>query len=169
MTTETDHARQQAEAQLEHIRQLMEWLEHANECQDYDACIWSNQQVAEYDAGKFGAHDPEQAQQAIHEHPLSVEVRGGWRMLNAPEGETPSEFRILLCTGKPAVRIIGELNEYGEPESARIEYQDWNTPWTEYSNALSISWSDGRYHYGIDKAKPQNHLLRYSQQFYFGS
>jgi hypothetical protein len=30
-------------------------------------------------------------------------------------------------TGGPAVRITGDLADYGEPETASIEYQDWFT------------------------------------------
>jgi hypothetical protein len=43
----------------------------------------------------------------------------------------PAEFTILLATGGPACRLIGDLNEHGEPENVRIEGQDWGTPWTE--------------------------------------
>lgn len=64
-----------------------------------------------------------------------------------------AEYRILLCTGGPAVRIIGELGKYAEPETARIEYQDWDTPWEEYV---------------ITNAKDQEALLTYCRQFYFG-
>lgn len=39
-------------------------------------------------------------------------------------------FMILLGTGGPAMRIIGELNEYGEPITAKYQYQDWFTEWT---------------------------------------
>jgi hypothetical protein len=43
-----------------------------------------------------------------------------------------SEFCILLCTGGPAARILGELDEHGEPYRAWMEYQDWGTPWTQF-------------------------------------
>jgi hypothetical protein len=43
----------------------------------------------------------------------------------------PAEFCILLCTGGPAVRIVGDLNR-GEPSNPRVEHQDWGTPWTEF-------------------------------------
>ena len=46
---------------------------------------------------------------------------------------TPEEFEILLCTGGPACRIVGDLDESCQPSSARIEHQDWGTPWTELS------------------------------------
>lgn len=74
--------------------------------------------------------DQEQIQDRILETPLSVEVRSGWYTPgNTPE---PEEYQILLCTGGPAVRIVGALDSYGTPADARLEYQDWGTEWTEY-------------------------------------
>lgn len=71
----------------------------------------------------------EDAEQRIHEDALSIEVRSGWTV---PGGEMEAEeFNILLTTGGPAVRIIGELRD-GEPYRAWLEVQDWGTPWTEY-------------------------------------
>ena len=59
---------------------------------------------------------------------------------------------ILLCTGGPAVRIVGDLNEHGEPDTARIEYQDWFTYWER----LPI------------KREQEDLLLDYARCFYFG-
>src|SRR6266550_2746661 len=72
--------------------------------------------------------DREAAQTAIYEDPLAVEVRSDWHTVGA-EPAGASEFKIDLCTGGPAVRIIGELNRYDEPESASVEYSDWFSPW----------------------------------------
>ena len=86
----------------------------------------------------------------IQESPLSVEVRSGW----ASPGETmeAEEFCVLLSTGGPALRIRGELDgQYKQPRHARLEYQDWGTPWTEYHGE------------GCD----QDDLLTFAQQFYF--
>ena len=92
----------------------------------------------------------ESVMQAIQEDPLSVEVRSDW--YTPGEGDnSPSEFCILLCTGGPAVRIIGDLDHTGEPARPRLQYQDWGTPWIELIN-------------GVDR----NALLTYCQQFYFG-
>lgn len=77
--------------------------------------------------------DRDEAEQRIQEDPLSVEVRGDWHTPGDSDSE-PTEFRILLATGGPAVRIIGELNN-GEPSSARLQVQDWFTPWTDYLEA----------------------------------
>ena len=75
------------------------------------------------------------AREAIQNDPLEVMVRSDWT--TPGEDLTPSEFTILLCTGGPAVRIMGELNQQGEPDRAWLEYQDWGTPWTRYYGAES--------------------------------
>lgn len=91
----------------------------------------------------------ETARQAIAEDPLEVSVRTGWY---APGTENPEaeEFMILLGTGGPATRIVGDLGQHGEPESARLECQDWGHPWTEY--------------FGTD----EDVLLEYARNFFFG-
>lgn len=96
-----------------------------------------------------GCKDQDEARERIEQGPLEVSIRSDWY---AP-GETPepSEFRILLCTGGPAVQIKGELDDYKQPTRAWLEYQDWFQPWTEY---VEEGASDV--------------LLEYAQQFYFG-
>jgi hypothetical protein len=126
-----DRAEDQAAAQLESICEMMAALDAA--CNDDD------------DKAR------EEAEQTIHEDPLSVQVREGWK--NPGVVGTPEEFEILLCTGGPAVRIIGDLNEHMEPDNPRLEYQDWFTPWVEYR---------------IADEKKRNALLEYCRQFYFG-
>ena len=93
----------------------------------------------------------EDAEQAIDNDPLSVQVRSGW--YTPGEGSPdPEEFEILLCTGGPAVRIRGELGMHLEPYRAWIEYQDWFTPWTEL----------------VDRPIETSTLLAYCQRFYYG-
>jgi hypothetical protein len=49
------------------------------------------------------------------------------------EDSTPAEYQILLSTGGPALRIVGELSKHGEPEGEPVlQWQDWGTPWTTY-------------------------------------
>jgi hypothetical protein len=144
---ETLHWRSQADAQLASIREMVEALKAAEASDDDDA--------------------REEAERAIHEDALSVEARTGWLTLenwnnlkNPPRNRerfdtlAPSEFRILLCTGGPAVQIIGELSEHGEPEAEKIQLQgqDWFQPW---QNAV-ISDEDRQV------------LARYAQCFHFG-
>lgn len=88
--------------------------------------------VAALNAAEHGSPAWEDAEQAIRDDPLSIQVRTDWHDVVAAPDETPAtEFNILLCTGGPAVRLIGELTTYGEPDSVRVEVQDWGTPWTE--------------------------------------
>ena len=75
------------------------------------------------------------AREAIYISPLSVQVRSDWT--TPGEDLTPSEFMILFCTGGPSVRMMGELNQHGEPDRAWLEYQDWSTPWTHYCGTES--------------------------------
>jgi hypothetical protein len=91
----------------------------------------------------------EEARQAIEEDPLSLQVRSGW--VSPGEPMTAEEFELLLGTGGPAVRIIGELDSHGEPDRARLQTQDWFTPWTDYFGAS------------------QDTLLAYCRCFYFAS
>ena len=129
MTTETKdkRAEEQARAQLDSIVKMVGALESGEE---------------------IDGQDP---QDRIQEDPLSVEVRTDWHSVGA-EDTKPTDYNILLCTGGPACRIIGELDEYGQPDSAQIEYQDWFTPWERY---FDITHEEGEA------------LLTYAQQFYF--
>jgi hypothetical protein len=91
----------------------------------------------------------DEARERILEDALSVQVRSGW---TDPGAEfEPYEFEILLCTGGPAVRIMGELDEHNQPSRAWIEYQDWGTPWTHFHEKHTT-----------------DSILTYCQQFYFG-
>ena len=127
--TEENHALQQAKSQLGYIKELVEKLRADR------------------------SNDESSAYEQINEHPLEVAVRSGWHSPGSPDNEhTPSEYLILLCTGGPAVRIIGELDEHKSPITARIEYQDWGTPWMNYM--LTSDETDA--------------VLEYANVFYFG-
>jgi len=92
--------------------------------------------------------DEDEARQVIQEDPLEVQVRSDWT--NPGEPLEAGEFMILLCTGGPAVRIVGELNRLGRPRRAWLEYQDWGTPWAQWFGASSDT------------------LCEYAANFYFG-
>ena len=98
-------------------------------------------------AGDCENHDD--AHERVNEDALTVEVRNHWHTPGADDTK-PTDFRILLCTGGPAVQIRGEIDEHGEPERAWLEYQDWGTQWTRYFDAS------------------QDTLLQYARCFYFG-
>lgn len=99
---------------------------------------WANENGEEFaelrdDAGD--CEDEDDARQHISEDPLEVTVRSGW--VSMGDEMEADEFQILLCTGGPAVRIMGELDHHGTPCRAWMEYQDWGTPWTQYFGAES--------------------------------
>lgn len=161
MTTE-NHAKEQAAAQLSSIRDMLAALnvdydrleELRNErdtLSEEELRNWPDSgELSELEDAAGDCESQEDAQQRIHEDPLSVQVRSGW--YNPAEHQpAPEEFEILLCTGGPAVRIMGELNEYCQPTRAYMQYQDWGTPWTDY------------FEDGVAAA-----CLEYAQQFYFG-
>lgn len=104
-----DNAYKQAIAQMESISDMMRRYREAQEIEGYAAM--------------------EAVEDEIMNDPLEISVRSLWTPLGMPM--EADEFRILLCTGGPAVQIVGVLDEhgsiYGQP---RLEYQDWFTPWT---------------------------------------
>lgn len=125
---------------------------------DYDAethvqLLWDErpecEELAELETAAGECGDVESAQLRIQEDALEVTVRSDWY----PAGDESSgatEFCILLTTGGPAVRIMGELDN-GSPSRAWLEVQDWGTPWTHYRE-------DGL----------SDVLLAYAGCFYFG-
>jgi len=126
---DNERAREQAEIQLESVIEMVRALEAAEKTDNDDT--------------------REEALQAISEDPLEVSIRSGWY---APgTGHEAHHYKILLCTGGPAVRIIGELTEHDEPGNAQLEYQDWFTPWIEYPL----------------NDEQQNFLVKYASCFYF--
>ena len=143
----------QAQAQLDCIYEMvqayeMDWVrleelrENADELDEEDTLELGelNQIAGDYE-------DQDDVIGAMIDNALSCEVRSGWTV--SPEGLTAEEFRIVLCTGGPHVEIMGELNEFKEPDRAWIQFTDWGTPMTTLV-------SDGEA------------LLTYCQRFYFG-
>ena len=112
--------------------------------------------LSDLDVSKYGNY-ADALQEAVtvyaQEMPLSIQVRSGW---HSP-GETfeSAEFEILLSTGGPACRILGELDRGSVAWQAGcrpiLQHQDWFKPWTESS-------------YNIDT----NALLWFCEQFYYG-
>lgn len=155
MTNRTeDRAEEQAAAQYSSIVDMLaavecdyDRLEELRDTDPEDLTDEDREELAELEAAAGDCTDEDDARQRISEDPLSVEVRSDW----ASPGEelTAGEFQILLCTGGPAVRIVGELDR-GEPCRAWLEYQDWGTPWTQYFGASSDT------------------LCQYASHFFFG-
>uniref|UniRef100_A0A6M3K0F1 Uncharacterized protein n=1 Tax=viral metagenome TaxID=1070528 RepID=A0A6M3K0F1_9ZZZZ len=101
----TDHARDQAKAQLESIQEMVRALDAEND------------------------GEREKAELRIQEDAWKVAVRADWHQPG--EGGAYDEYMILLCTGGPACRIKGALSA-NAPMSAIIEYQNWGAPWEKY-------------------------------------
>lgn len=159
MTIETvSHAAEQASAQYQTIVDLlaavgMDWARYdellEQDIADMSSDEWDERSTMEDIALAADVTSEDEARERIIENALEVTVRSDW---TAPgETLTPSEFCVLLCTGGPAVRIVGDLDSYGEPCRAWIEYQDWGTPWTQWFDA------------------DQDVLVRYASFFYFGA
>jgi len=129
---------------LDELRELKNGAADDGEPMDDDDV----QELQELETAAGDCTDQDDAQQRIYDDPLEVQVRSDWT--NPGEDLTPSEFCILLCTGGPAVRIVGELSERGEPCRAWLEYQDWGTPWTHFVGADSDT------------------LVRYASNFFAG-
>jgi len=126
---EDTHALDQAKAQLLSIIEMVQALADAD---DDDA--------------------RDEARQHIQEDPLCVEVRTGWIAAGSLDTASPEEYRILLCTGGPAVQIIGALDQDNQPETATLQYQDWFIPWADYKAT----------------AVETEALLIYAREFYYG-
>ena len=111
-TTKTNHALNNAIGHIESMVEDFKKDQQLQESNDY------NQQ--------------DELRESILNSALSVEFRSGW--YSSPESITdlrPEEFKILLSWGGPALRIIGELDDYG-PVNPKLQYQDWGTLWTDF-------------------------------------
>jgi hypothetical protein len=131
---ETNHAIENAKGWTASIVELVEKLNLARDEDDSDKI--------------------EEIEQEIHEGPLSLQVRGGWYQPgDESKGGGAEEFELLLSTGGPALRLIGELDEYGQPfGKVRLQWQDWFTPWTEHETTTDENVA----------------LYTYANCFYFG-
>jgi hypothetical protein len=133
-----ERAKAQAGAQLASIEELVTCLKHAEEC-------------ANTTCGADCPHDVDEARDVIIGDAPDVQVRGEWHTPGAVDGAAPYEYKILLCWGGPSVQIIGTLDEHNQPDSARLQYQDWFTEWMDYPL----------------KEEEEETLRTYAQQFYF--
>lgn len=147
LAAETDrlaNAKAEGQAQFDSIREMVEELERA-------------------ESGDNNWKDAEEARERILEDALSVEIRSGWYVPGSRDADTrPAEYRILLCTGGPAVQIVGTLSEYGEPVTTVMQVQDWFTPWTDFEPHFVGG------HYTTDADSVRDTLLAYARCFYFG-
>ena len=108
-TTKTNHALNNAIGHIQNMVKDFKKDQQLQESNDY------NQQ--------------DELRESVLNSALSVEFRSGW-CSSLDEQLVPQEFKILLTWGGPALRIIGELDNYG-PVNPKLQYQDWGTPWTD--------------------------------------
>jgi hypothetical protein len=116
MTATASHAVENGQAWLETITDQLARLKAA--CRDSDDAY-------------------ETIREEILESPLSVQVRSDWQPMGQPL--QASQFCILLSTGGPGLRIVGDLGLYNCPENSRLEIQDWGTPWQELPQAANAA------------------------------
>ena len=114
---EKDTAKSQARAQIDTLCEMMETYEAT---QEEGSALYEGQRV-----------EREDMEEIIEGDALSVEVRSDWH--TPGQEEEAIEFSILLCTGGPAVRIVGNLGQHNTPETAVVQYQDWFTKWENYT------------------------------------
>lgn len=93
----------------------------------------------------------EKIRERINELPLSVQVREDWHDVG-DKGEV-AEFNVLLSTGGPALRIVGDLDQNNCPADPKLQWQDWGTPWTDYDSDLedsadALQWFVEQFYYG---------------------
>jgi hypothetical protein len=122
------HAKEQGQAQYDSIREMV--------------------------AGLSDEKESDRAHEAIMHDPLSVLVRPGWHE-PGKDADQPEEFEILLCTGGPAVRLIGTLDNDGEPDRVHMQVQDWFKPWTDFEPVAG-------------NMNAEDILLTYARCFHFG-
>ena len=152
-TRTTDHAFFAGRACLERIATLWELgtfaeLPYAGDLEDLSPAAREMADDEAWDVTGDRVILAQQIGDRVREIPLSLLVRSDWHV---PGGEsTYSQFELLLSTGGPAIRILGELDSYGEPYRPALQYQDWGTPWQRHpeSNVDALLWFAGQFYYG---------------------
>tara|TARA_Y100000114_G_scaffold149008_1_gene162671 strand:+ start:273 stop:674 length:402 start_codon:yes stop_codon:yes gene_type:complete len=109
-TTKENHALNNAIGHIESIVEDFKKDQQLQESNDYD--------------------QQDELKESVLNSALSVEFRSGWA--TNPEELNIEQFKILLTWGGPALRVIGDLDQYKQPENIKIQFQDWGTPWTDY-------------------------------------
>ena len=151
--TKEERSAEQARAQLETIEQwhrVSDWASDELEPKELsrEDRKWL---LDEMDWAADPDHEAvvEAIRERVQEDPLEIQVRSDWHSL----GDDPesAEFYILLCTGGPAVRIRGSLDNC-EPSECCLQHQDWGTPWTQL----------------ISYGEENEALFWYCSQFYWG-
>jgi hypothetical protein len=149
-TTRLSHAEQNAEGWSDEITAAWEAYHF---CQEQgDGRYLSTEAKAMLKEHGYDGTNHDTVADAIHnamlEAPLEIS-----RPSEDPDDDETYGFCILLSTGGPALRIVGELNQWQEPARCWLEIQDWGTPWTRHfsrsaERATAIRWFASLFHYG---------------------
>jgi hypothetical protein len=95
--------------------------------------------------------DNDDLQEELRGLALCQDVRTDWQSIG--QDLEPTQYRLLLCTGGPAVQVVGDLDEAGDPCTARLQRQDWLTPWED-----------------VTLTEPEEEMLIwFAQSFYWGN
>src|SRR5260370_40566108 len=72
--------------------------------------------------------DSEESRERImSEGALEVSVRSDWYSAGGTQDDaSPVEYRILLGTGGPVNRSVGELHQHGQPTNAQFQHHEWH-------------------------------------------
>ena len=134
-TKEKNHALQNA---LGHIESIVEDYERLSHLESLNPT--TNEQEEEI----------EQIKESINNSALSVEFRSGWSSYS--EELKAEEFKILLTWGGPALQVIGDLDQYKQPENIKLQFQDWGTPWTDFrlseNQENALNWFCNCFYFG---------------------
>ena len=129
-TTKSNHALNNAIGHMESMVEDFKKDQQLQESNDY------NQQ--------------DELRESVLNSALSVEFRSGWYS-SLDDELVPEEFKILLTWGGPALRIIGELDNYG-PVNPKLQYQDWGTAWTDFEitedQRKALNWFCNCFYFG---------------------
>ncbi len=141
-----------ARGTLQIIETLWELAFYADRPYDGDREDLSARALAFAESEAWDLDDRDALGETVREYaqamPLSVLVRSDW---HAPgSASSYSQFELLLSTGGPAVRIIGELDSYCEPYRPQLQYQDWGIEWTDHPEARHdpLQWFAAQFYFG---------------------
>lgn len=150
MQNNDDRAQQNARGWAEYISDLYAaWQLCQGDLEGRDLSRGAKRILKEHDHDGTNIHRVrESIEETCRESPLSLEVREDWHAPGDSDG--PKDFAILLSTGGPALRLRGDLDQYCQPRSAWLEYQDWGTPWIQSFGADSdaLLWFAGLFWFG---------------------
>ena len=156
MATETTDAARNAQGHLDTISALWELHDFLdNPRRDADGFAELSAEARDLlaevaDARTFeelGRYDADAVEEYARELVLSVCVRSCWVIVGEPL--EPGEFELLLSTGGPACRIVGDLRDE-TPCRAEIQWQDWGTRWTPLAGQRcdALDWFAGLFYFG---------------------